>query len=65
MKTIQELIFSEEFDTGIDEAIKAAVARADAAGLPKAYIDDYDELAAATPSSSSFSTPPESGDSST
>lgn len=59
------LIFSEEFFKGIDEAVKAAVAHAEAAGLPKAYVDSYDELAVAKPASSSVSASPVSTDSST
>lgn len=44
MKTVQDIIFSEEFEQGMNEAVAKAVARADALGLPKAYLDSYEDL---------------------
>lgn len=45
MQTIQEFIFSDEFERGMDKAVECAVVRADAAGLPKAYLHGFDDLA--------------------
>lgn len=44
MKTVQDFIFGEEFQRNMDKAVTQAVARADAAGLPKARLDSYDAL---------------------
>ena len=44
MQKNQHFIFSEEFDRGMDEAVARAIARADALGLPKAYLGSYDDL---------------------
>jgi len=44
MKKREPLIFSEQFFRGVDEAVAGAVASSEAAGLPKSYLDSYDEL---------------------
>lgn len=44
MKTVQDIIFSKDFELGMDGAVARAVARADSAGLPKAYLDSYSNL---------------------
>ena len=49
MKTVQDIIFSNAFELDMDTAIARAVDRADAAGLPKAYLASYDELAKLKP----------------
>lgn len=46
MKTVQDFIFSEKIDKAMDDSIARGVARADAACLPKAYLDNYDQLPA-------------------
>lgn len=46
MKKREPLIFSEQFFRGVDEAVAGAVASSKAAGLPKAYLDSYDQLPA-------------------
>lgn len=37
MKSLEELMFGKEFQDGARKAIADAIARANAAGLPKAY----------------------------
>jgi len=44
MKKREPLIFSEQFFHRTDEAIARAVAESAAVGLPKAYLDSYDDL---------------------
>lgn len=46
MKTVQDFIFSEEFNKAMDESVARAIAASEAAGLPKAYLDSYDDLPA-------------------
>lgn len=44
MKKREPLIFSEAFFRGTEKAVAEAVAESEAAGLPKAYLDSYDQL---------------------
>jgi hypothetical protein len=46
MKKREPLIFSEQFFRGVDEAVAGAIASSEAAGLPKSYLDSYDQLPA-------------------
>jgi len=44
LKKRQPFILTEEFLRDADEAVAEAIAHADALGLPKAYLESYDEL---------------------
>lgn len=44
MKSLQDLIFGEKFQQGATKAVQEAVAKANAAGLPKAYLDSFDQV---------------------
>lgn len=44
MQKRQTFNLSEEFLRGVDEAVAEAVAHSDALGLPKDYLESYDEL---------------------
>lgn len=49
MKKRSPLIFSENFFREADKAVERAVESSKAAGLPKAYLDSYDQLNQAQP----------------
>ena len=44
MKKREPFIFSEEFFSKVDKAVAGAVASSEAAGLPRSYLHNYDEL---------------------
>lgn len=46
MKKREPFIFSEQFFSKADEAVASAVNSSEAAGLPKSYLDNYDQLPA-------------------
>lgn len=44
MKKREPFIFSEKFQKAMGKSVARAVAKSEAAGLPRSYVNSYDEL---------------------